>query len=167
MDETKVDGRKVEGMDGSHEYEPGRTDEPHGAVDERQGTVAVASDGHRLGLVTRVYPASDDAPTFVRVDRGSREHGVVLVPADDAALRQRELHVGYEREQVDRAPRVDAGLALDAEDRAAVTAYYRDLRDHPKRGLSDESVPLPPRGQERVIPSEGPEDVPPGRSGVL
>lgn len=147
-------------MDGPHEHE---SDEPHGAVDEWQGTVAVASDGHRLGLVTRVYPAADDAPAFARVDRGSREHGVVLVPAEDAALRHRELHLGYARDEIDQAPRVDAGLALDAEDRAAVTAYYRDIRDRPQGRLSDESVPLPPRGQERVIPSEGPEDVPPGR----
>lgn len=147
-------------MDGSHEV--GRQEQR--AVDERQGAVAVAATGEPLGLVTRVYPATSDAPMFVRVDRTRRERRIAVVSAESAELHGHELHLRFDGTEVDGAPRVDAGLALDAEDRAALTAYYQDVRRGPRAGLTDGSVPLPPPGQERVIPSEGPDDAPPVRS---
>jgi hypothetical protein len=133
-------------------------------VDRLGGAPVLSSEGAAVGQVSRLYPRGDtDRPDYVLVDHPREDVGPVAVPLQDARFDDGTLHVAFTEDELAGAPFFDAGEELDSADAAALESYYEDLRRGRDEGLTSESVPLPPRGQEKVTPSEGPGDVPPGR----
>jgi len=127
------------------------------------GATLVDARGVAIGTIGRTYPRDARAPEYAQVDLGA---GPTLVPVADAHRRDDAVQVSVTLEQIRQAPFVDAGRDLDPADLAALRDYYRDLRegaDPTGADAADDVAPLPPRGQEKVVPSEGPDDRPPTR----
>jgi hypothetical protein len=124
---------------------------------ELAGLPVLSTDGTEMGVVARVYP-SDDAPEWVKLDQVRPDVGPVIVPLRYAERRRGGLLVPFSPDELAGAPAVDAGDALDSADTAALASYYDDIRGGARSGPDADVVPLPPRGQEKRTPSEGPGD---------
>lgn len=127
------------------------------------GSVVVDVRGAAIGTIERTYPRDAPDPEFAQIDLGT---GPTLVPLTEARRRDGALEVPVTVDQIRRAPFVDAGRDLDPADLTALRDYYRDLgQEADPTGASADSdvVSLPPSGQEKVVPSEGPDDRPPTR----
>ncbi len=130
---------------------------------ELVGSAVVDARGVAIGTIGRTYPRGARDPEYAQVDLGA---GPTLVPIGDARRRDDVVEVSVTVDQIRHAPFVDAGGELDPADLAALRDYYRDLdqgADPTGADATEDVVPLPPRGQEKVVPSEGPDDRPPMR----
>ena len=127
------------------------------------GSAVVDARGVAVGTIRRTYPRGTPEPEYAQVDLGV---GPTLVPVADAHRRDDAVQVKVTLDQIREAPFVDAGRDLDPADLAALRDYYRDLgggADPVGADAAEDVVSLPPRGQEKVVPSEGPDDRPPTR----
>jgi uncharacterized protein (TIGR02271 family) len=87
-----------------------------------QQAAVIGGDGTRLGTVDGVYyDNATDQPAWAAVQSGAR---VSLVPLAMASLQGAELHVPFDREQLENAPHHDPGRALSPQDEIDLFRHY-------------------------------------------
>lgn len=141
-------------MEGIEHVNPDRDEQ---AADPLAGTEVLDTRGVPIGTIVRTYPRDAQDPEFAKLDTGP---GPTVVPVEGARGGGDAIVVPATAEQIRDAPFVDAGRDLDPADVAALRDYYRDLHEGSDLESEADVAPLPPRGQEKVIPSEGPDDRP-------
>lgn len=87
----------------------------------RQAAV-IGGDGTTLGTVDGIYyDNATDQPAWAAVQSGAH---LCMVPLAAAALRGAELHVPFDREQLENAPHHDPGRALSPQDEIDLFRHY-------------------------------------------
>jgi stress response protein YsnF len=87
----------------------------------QQATV-IGRDGTRLGTVDGIYyDNATDRPAWVAVLSGAH---ISLVPLATASQQGAELHVPFDREQLENAPHHDPGRALSPQDEIDLFRHY-------------------------------------------
>jgi uncharacterized protein (TIGR02271 family) len=94
-------------------------------IDTLTGATVLDNDGDKIGSVGQVYidPATGGA-AWLTVKTGLFGTGESFVPATDASFEGEDVRVGYSKDFVKDAPRVDADAELDANDTDALYDYY-------------------------------------------
>jgi sporulation protein YlmC with PRC-barrel domain len=94
-------------------------------IDTLTGATVLDNDGDKIGSVGQVYidPATGNA-AWLTVKTGLFGTGESFVPAADASFEGDDVRVGYAKDFVKDAPRVDADAELDENDTDALYDYY-------------------------------------------
>jgi uncharacterized protein (TIGR02271 family) len=94
-------------------------------IDTLTGATVLDNDGDKIGSVGQVYidPATGGA-AWLTVKTGLFGTGESFVPATDASFEGEDVRVGYSKDFVKDAPRVDADAELDVNDTDALYDYY-------------------------------------------
>jgi uncharacterized protein (TIGR02271 family) len=94
-------------------------------IDTLTGATVLDNDGDKIGSVGQVYidPATGGA-AWLTVKTGLFGTGESFVPATDASFEGDDVRVGYAKDFVKDAPRVDADAELDENDTDALYDYY-------------------------------------------
>lgn len=97
----------------------------NGRIDTLAGATVLDNDGDKIGSVGQVYvdPATGSA-AWLTVKTGLFGTGESFVPATDASFEGDDVRVGYAKDFVKDAPRVDADAELDENDTDALYDYY-------------------------------------------
>jgi len=87
-----------------------------------QQAAVIGGDGTTLGTVDGIYyDNATDQPAWAAVQSGAH---LCMVPLAAAALRGAELHVPFDREQLENAPHHDPGRALSPQDEIDLFRHY-------------------------------------------
>ena len=94
-------------------------------IDRIIGSEAVDPQNDRIGKVSQVYIDQEtDRPSWVSVRTGLFGSSESLIPLENAQWDADTLHVGYAKDQVKDAPRVDADRELSPEEQEQLYRYY-------------------------------------------
>ncbi len=109
----------------------------------------VDPEGERIGTVKQVYLDPDTGqPLFATVATGLFGASESFVPLRDAAFDGEELRVGYDKDTVKDAPRIDADGAISDVEQDRIWDYYDGLaEDESNEGVAAEMADGP---SERV-----------------
>ncbi|GHD41481.1 hypothetical protein GCM10008097_06240 [Mycetocola manganoxydans] len=95
------------------------------SIDSVIGSTAYDSSGDKIGKVGQVYVDPDDGRAlWASVNTGFFGTSESFVPLEDASLGTDGLRVGYEKDFVKDAPRVDVDGELSPADQDALYEYY-------------------------------------------
>jgi uncharacterized protein (TIGR02271 family) len=94
-------------------------------IDRIIGSEAVDPQNDRIGKVSQVYIDQEtDRPSWVSVKTGLFGSSESLIPLENAQWDNDALHVGYDKDRVKDAPRVDADRELSPEEQEQLYRYY-------------------------------------------
>jgi hypothetical protein len=92
---------------------------------EWQGQEVRASDGEKIGTLEEVYFDSEtDAPVFLLIKSGLLGRRLSFAPIRGVRPGRTYLQLGCGHDEVKRAPTLDAGTDLNAEDEAKIYQHY-------------------------------------------
>jgi len=101
-------------------------------IDSLIGANVVDTEGRKVGTVGQIYlDSSTDQPSWVTVKTGLFGTSESFVPLESADWTGNELRIGYDKNFVKDAPRIDTDGSLESADEDALYRYY---------GLSGSSV---------------------------
>jgi uncharacterized protein (TIGR02271 family) len=94
-------------------------------VDTLNGATVYGTNGEKIGTVGQVYvDANDGHPSWVTVRTGLFGSKETFVPLDDATAEGDTIRVGFDKEKVKDAPRIDTDGALSPEEEEQLYSYY-------------------------------------------
>src|ERR1700712_1952181 len=90
------------------------------------GNTAFDNEGNKLGKISEIYFDDDTSePAWVTVQTGLFGTKQSFVPLADASVgHDEDVTVGYSKDQIQDAPRVDADEHLSVEEEAELYRYY-------------------------------------------
>jgi uncharacterized protein (TIGR02271 family) len=94
-------------------------------IDRVQGATAHDSNGDKIGKVDQVY--LDDqtgAPTWITVNTGFFGTSTTFAPLEGATFDGDDLRLGYDKDRVKDAPRIDVDQHLEREQEDELYRYY-------------------------------------------
>ncbi|WP_370688360.1 DUF2382 domain-containing protein [Cryobacterium sp. SO1] len=94
-------------------------------IDSFIGADVVDTEGRKVGTVGQVYlDSSTDQPTWVTVKTGLFGSRESFAPLERAEWAGDELRIGFEKDVVKDAPRIDTDGSLESADENALYRYY-------------------------------------------
>lgn len=123
------------------------------------GKHLAGADGHKIGKIVDVYESTDGSDgTFVTVHTGLFGGHASFVPLREAALRDGEVVVPYDKDQVKDAPRVAADEELTSQEEQRLYQHYQlgasDGRPA-TGGPADAGTPVPRGTDRRDVDGDG------------
>jgi hypothetical protein len=124
-----------------------------------RGRSVLDRDGEQVGTFGEVYlDRETDRPAFAGVNTGLFGRNEHIIPLAGVTPAGDDLQVPYRREEVHQAPQVDADVALDGEQEAAIFGHYEGAPgavaatgDEPgDREAGDDAAPEVVRSEEEV-----------------
>jgi uncharacterized protein (TIGR02271 family) len=94
-------------------------------IDRIEGTTAYDASGDKVGKVGQVYVDDQSGePSWVTVSTGLFGTSQTFVPLDRATMDGNDLRLGYEKEQIKDAPRIDSDQHLDRAEEDRLYQHY-------------------------------------------
>ncbi|MGO4783090.1 DUF2382 domain-containing protein [Cryobacterium sp. W22_MBD10_FK3] len=94
-------------------------------IDSLIGANVVDTEGRKVGTVGQVYlDSSTNQPSWVTVKTGLFGTSESFAPLDNADWTGGELRIGFAKDHVKDAPRIDTDGSLDSADEDALYRYY-------------------------------------------
>ena len=94
-------------------------------IDRIIGSEAVDPQNDKIGKVSQVYIDQEtEQPSWVSVRTGLFGTSESLVPLENASWDADALHVGYDKDRIKDAPRVDADSELSPQEQEELYRYY-------------------------------------------
>lgn len=95
------------------------------SIDSVFGAKVVDPDGAKVGTVKQVYVDNNDgSPLFASVATGLFGTSETFVPLEGASLTGDELRVGYDKDRIKDAPRIDADGDLNDDEQDRIFEHY-------------------------------------------
>jgi uncharacterized protein (TIGR02271 family) len=94
-------------------------------IDRVQGATAYDNSGEKIGKVDQVYLDDQSGePTWVTVNTGLFGTSTTFVPLEGATFDGDDLRVGYDKDRVKDAPRIDVDQHLERDQEDELYRYY-------------------------------------------
>ena len=94
-------------------------------LDRLEGATVYDSDGDKVGKVEQIYLDDETGtPSWVTVNTGLFGSSESFVPLQQAELTGEDLRVGFDKETIKDAPRMDADRHLDRDEEDGLYRYY-------------------------------------------
>lgn len=94
-------------------------------IETLPGTSVIDSDGAKVGDVGQVYVSDDGSePLFVTVKTGLFGTKQSFIPVQGATMTQDGLQVGFDKQVIKDAPRIDADQQISEDEQSTLFDYY-------------------------------------------
>jgi hypothetical protein len=114
-----------------------------------RGRSVLDRDGEKVGTFGEVYLDHEtDRPAFAGVNTGLFGRNEHIIPLAGVTPAGDDLKVPYRREEVHEAPQVDADVALEPEQEAAILDHYEE--EPSVRAGGEDDAPEVVRSEEEV-----------------